>query len=142
MRRRHLLALALALGLTAVVSATGPEPRATKVTRVSAGPPPPPPSSGRYLSKREAFLMGTADVAVVQHCRAFASRESELHAEVRSVARLARKKPDDLGSAYGEPPQTPRSTLVELVEELEAERCAPAVAQTARDALRALPPGP
>jgi hypothetical protein len=58
---------------------------------------------------------------------------------VEALIALAREKPDDLGSGFGEPAETPRHALGGVVTWLDDESCAPAVAQDARAAYDALP---
>ena len=126
-----LLVLTLA-GCAGDTVARAPAPPVRTVTE--------PRNTNVALSEKEAFVVGVAVVAARNQCRARgrAVPAGQLRSNVNDLIRLARRKPDDIGTAFGEPKNTPRNGLRQVVEALEEGHCEPAIAETARDALESL----
>ena len=99
-----------------------------------------PPNTNTALSEKEAFVVGAAVFAARHACEPGTTSmpAGQVRARVNDLIRLARRKPDDIGTAFGEAKNTPRNGLKQVVAALEEDDCAPAVAQTAREALASL----
>lgn len=126
--------------LVVILAGCGDEPVARAPTAPSPLARTEPPNTNVALSEKEAFVIGAAVTAARSTCRdgVVALSPGELRARVNDLIRLARRKPDDIGTAFGEPKNTPRNGLRQVVEALAEDDCAPAVEQTARDALATL----
>lgn len=131
------LATAALVAVALTFAACGDE-RARTATVPPKTRPTPPPHSDTPLSEKEAFVVGTAKTAVNVRCRGGQLTEQRVGEVVDELIALARRKPDDLGSAFGEPGDTPRNALRTIAQKLADGGCAPTVLPRVRATLREL----
>lgn len=141
---RRTLALTLLGGTLLLGAGCGSDEVATArpVTVDRIGDAPTPPHTAGRLTEKQAFTIGVATTAVDRCTEPERADLPPLRGFVGDLIALAERKPDVLGSAFGEPDTTARAGLAEVAETLEQAGCQLDQARRARATLAQLPPSP